>query len=795
MDDLVLKLILKAKDEMSSTIKKAASASDDDFQKLQKRLSGVADGFDSFGKKSLIAGVAIGAPLAIGIKKAADFEQQLSGIQAVTGATSTEMSKMRALALKEGADTKYSALEAAQGIEELEKAGVSTAQVLNGGLNGALSLAAAGDIGLADAAEIASTALNAFRDDNLTVSKAADILAGAANASATSVGELKYSLSMCSAVASGVGFSFKDTNTALALLAQNGLKGSDAGTSLKTMLMNLTPHTKKQCEAFVELGLAQGQVIKDAKTGKKHLEMTSNAFYDQHGNIKSLASITGILHDKLKNLTNQERMSSLQMLFGTDAVRAANIMYREGADGANAMWTAMSKVTAEKTAAIKMNNLKGSIEQLSGSVETASISYGSSLIPVIKVATDIVTGLTNAFGAVPAPIQKIIASTTALASISLIGLGAVSLACGGVVRGYSDMLSIQRLIGKSDIASKFTKITDSMSMKNMKISINPYKAITGGLANAQLKLKSFGKNIRETAIGGVGSLKIGFTGIIPAIKKSASNMQEFLLLSKTNAINGFKTSLSAIQSGFVNFVPNCKKAMNTLKSFNLVLSLNPVGVAVAAFAVGAFIVMKYWKPITAFFKGFFNGLKIGLAPLAPAFHKISNAVKPIVDWCKRLFSPINTAGKASENFGTKLGKAIGGAITWTAKLISNFTKLVTLGGRIHIGGNTSVKSAGTKVDGSHANGLSRVPFDGYIAETHKNESILTSGEAKEWRNYKSGNTSSNKIVITYSPQVKLDSGESNLEVKLMNVLKTHAKELVSIVENVYSRKYARAYDS
>ncbi|MCB2471956.1 phage tail tape measure protein, partial [Listeria monocytogenes] len=96
----------------------------------------------------------------------------------------------------------------------------------------------------ASAAEIAATVLNAFKDDNLSVADAANILAGAANASATGVEEMKMSLQQVSAVASGVGLSFDDTSTMLAVFAQNGLKGSDAGTSLKTMLQRLHPTTK-----------------------------------------------------------------------------------------------------------------------------------------------------------------------------------------------------------------------------------------------------------------------------------------------------------------------------------------------------------------------------------------------------------------------------------------------------------------------------------------------------------------------------------------------------------------------
>ncbi|PLR93237.1 phage tail tape measure protein [Bacillus sp. T33-2] len=172
-----------------------------------------------------MAFLAVGAGLGLTAKKAMDFESQMSSVKSVMspdevnefGASLTDLAK------KMGAETKFSSLEAAQGIEELIKAGVTVTDIINGGLDGALSLAVAGELELADAAEVASTALNAFKKDNLSVMQAADLLAGAANASATSVSEMKFGLSMVSAVASGVGLSFKDTTTALASFAQNGL--------------------------------------------------------------------------------------------------------------------------------------------------------------------------------------------------------------------------------------------------------------------------------------------------------------------------------------------------------------------------------------------------------------------------------------------------------------------------------------------------------------------------------------------------------------------------------------------
>ncbi|AYY28371.1 phage tail tape measure protein [Bacillus paranthracis] len=166
---------------------------------------------------------AIGRGLKAAVTESMNFEQQMANIKAVSGSTGEEMKKLSELAVNMGETTKYSSVQAGQGIEELIKAGVSLTDIINGGLEGALNLATAGELELGEAAEIASTALNAFKADHLSVADAANILSGAANASATDVRELKYGLAASSAVAAGAGMTFKDTATTLAVFAQNGL--------------------------------------------------------------------------------------------------------------------------------------------------------------------------------------------------------------------------------------------------------------------------------------------------------------------------------------------------------------------------------------------------------------------------------------------------------------------------------------------------------------------------------------------------------------------------------------------
>ena len=335
----------------------------------------------AFGGAALAGIAGLTAGLGASVAAATSFESQMSAVKAVSGATAGEMAQLQGLALQLGKDTSFSAKEAAQGIEELVKAGISIGDVMGGAASASLSLAAAGAVSVADAAEIAANAMNQFGLQGKDLAGVADLIAGAANASAIDVGDFKFSLAAVGAVANTVGFSFKDTATAIALLGQAGIKGSDAGTSLKTMLLNLQPTTKEQISLFRQLGL----LTRDG----------ANAFFDASGKVKSMAEVAGTLQNALKGMTQQQKLATLETIFGSDAIRAAAVFANEGAEGFNEMAAAMGKVTADEVAKERLNNLKGSVEQLTGSLETAAISVGLKLTPMLKGLVDAATQMVN----------------------------------------------------------------------------------------------------------------------------------------------------------------------------------------------------------------------------------------------------------------------------------------------------------------------------------------------------------------------------------------------------------------
>src|SRR5690606_18411973 len=186
------------------------------------------------------------------IYAAAKFDKQMSEVSAVAGATSEQMDELRQAALDAGEATVFSATEAAQAEAELAKAGISAADILGGALTGALDLAAAGSLDLAQAAEIAAAAMNTFDLKGQDVGHIADVLAAAANKSSAGVEDLGQGLQQVGLIAAQVDLTLEETVGLLAAFADRGLKGSDGATSLKTALLRLAAPTGKAKEMMDE---------------------------------------------------------------------------------------------------------------------------------------------------------------------------------------------------------------------------------------------------------------------------------------------------------------------------------------------------------------------------------------------------------------------------------------------------------------------------------------------------------------------------------------------------------------
>jgi murein DD-endopeptidase MepM/ murein hydrolase activator NlpD len=486
MADLALAIRIAAEDYASDKLKD-----------VERAMGGV--GSAASAAKTLLPGVAgatagLTAALGASVGVAAEFEKTMDGALAVMSPSDVQAfsGSLENLALRLGKDTSFSAKEAAAGIEELIKGGLTAQDVLDGAAESTLALAAAGGVSLPDAATIAANALAQFNLKGTDMAHVSDLIAGAANASAIDVNQFKFSLQAAGAVAAVTGFSFDDLAAGIALMGKNGIAGSDAGTSLKTMFMSLQPATAKAREEFAKLGLTTTnqarvleilnnygiQPVSDSLTDQMHqlqmavtgwnglgtmtkqqaeawneaqgeLDLMSNAFFTSEGRVKSMSEVAGVLQKSLEGMTEQQKLASLEVLFGSDAIRAGAILAKEGAEGFNDMAAAMGEVAAVDVAKARLDNLNGSMEAMSGSIETVGITIGKILIPAANEIVKAFTNVLNAFLNLSPEVQKFIAigavvaaglgvlATVALTVVAILptlvaGFAAVSVIAGAV---------------------------------------------------------------------------------------------------------------------------------------------------------------------------------------------------------------------------------------------------------------------------------------------------------------------------------------------------------------------------
>ena len=292
---------------------------------LREKFSKIGDGMKSVGRT---LSAALTLPL-VGIgtqvtRIGVQYEQAMNILQATTKATSAEMAKAATVARQLGADNtlaKTSALNAAQAMNELAKGGLTVQQAMDAA-RGTLQLATAAGIAEAQAAEIAANALNAFSLKASESTRVADLLAASANASSADITDVAAALQQSSAAAAALNIPLEDAVTAIGLMANAGIKGSDAGTSLKTAFLALAAPTKKAAGEMDALGI--------------------NAF-DASGKLLPMREIVSKVSEVFGKLTDQQKVQAAETIFGTDAMRAALTVFGAGGEKFDTMSAAVKR--------------------------------------------------------------------------------------------------------------------------------------------------------------------------------------------------------------------------------------------------------------------------------------------------------------------------------------------------------------------------------------------------------------------------------------------------------------------
>lgn len=484
---------------------RAASSAEKAGLMIGRSIDGHKDSLNTVGNAALGMGAALVVGVGLAVKSFMAFDKQMSAVQAATGETDANMVRLRDTAMQLGADTSFSAREAAQGMEELAKAGVSTNDIIGGGLKGSLDLAAAGGLSVAEAAETAATALTQFGLSGSDVGHVADLLAAGAGKAQGSVHDLGMALGQAGLVAAQYGVSIEETTGTLAAFAAAGLIGSDAGTSFKTMLMRMAAPTGEAAKLMDRLGISA---------------------YDASGSFVSMSDLAGQLQTSMSGMSESQRNAAMATLFGSDAVRAANVLYTEGAAGI-AGWTAAvdQQGYAAETAAARMDNLAGDLEKLGGAFETMMIQMGGGADGPLRGLVQGITSVVEAFGKLPAPVQQGVMVVAALA-------GAGLLAAGGLIKG---------VVAASDLMGALTSLRPAAA--NADAAFNNM-ASSSGKAGTAMRL-----------LGGYAAA----AGIALAALWAAGQITNRIFKEATPSVEEYSTALGRLGSGGAESI----NAMNT----------------------------------------------------------------------------------------------------------------------------------------------------------------------------------------------------------------------------------------
>ena len=389
--------------------------------------------FDAFKKTGAAvtgAGVALAGGLGFAVKTAANFEEAMSNVKAISGAVGGEFDSLRDKAMEMGAKTAFSASESADAMANLAQMGWKTDDIL-AGIEHTLNLAAAGSLDLADAAMIAANTINQFGLEASDAERVADVMAATASSAGTNVEEMAHALQYAGANASAAGMDIEQTAAFIGVLGDAGITGSSAGTALNAMLRDLK---------------------KNAEDGALAVGEQTVALYDANGAMRPMPDVISEIIRATENMSDEQRDAALSTLFGEEALRGFSSIAGQGADAVSNLAKELYAAggTAQNMAEIQMDNLNGALTELSSAFEGVQIALGSALIPIIRKATEWLTKLADWFNGLSENTKKSIAIFAAVASAIMLIAGPLLLLIGFIP---------QIIAGFTTLSTVFTAIT------------------------------------------------------------------------------------------------------------------------------------------------------------------------------------------------------------------------------------------------------------------------------------------------------------------------------------------------
>lgn len=560
------------KEQRLRSLEEQANQSATALQKIGatgEKLQTVGNKISSVGQKLLpVTGVVTGLGTAA-VKTAADFDSAMSRVAAVSGATGSDFDSLRDKAREMGAKTKFSATEAADAMNYMAMAGWKTEDMLSG-IEGVMYLAAASGEDLATTSDIVTDALTAFGLTAADSGHFADVLAAASSNANTNVSMMGETFKYCVPVAGALGFSVEDTAEAIGLMGNAGIKASQAGTSMRSIMTNLTGDVKLSGAAIGDVTIA-----------------TTNA----DGSMRSLSAILADCRGAFAGMTEAEKANNAETLVGKNAMSGFLALMNAAPEDIEKVSGAVNncKDAAKNMADTMQDNLEGQLTILKSQLQELAISFGDLLMPAVRSIVSGLQGMVDVLNAMPDGVKRVIMIVALLAA----ALGPVLIIIGKTLSAIGTIMTwTPKLAGAiSAVKGAFAALNATMMANPIAIVI----ATIAALVAAFIYLWNTNEEFRQFWIRLWNEIKEVAVQVWTAVS-------QFLV----SAWNGIRNTAVAVWNGIRDFFSGLWVGIKTL--FTTVVT------AISTFLVGAWngiraTVMAVWNAISAFFGSVWNGIR------------------------------------------------------------------------------------------------------------------------------------------------------------------------------------------
>lgn len=467
-----------------------------------------------------------------GLKVASDFDSAMSGVKAISGATGEEFDALRAKAIELGGSTAFSANEVAEAMTEMAKAGWDSQQILDG-MGGVLDAAAASGENLGTVSTIVADAITGFGMEAKESTRVADLLTQAANSGTIGINDLGESFKYIAPVAGSMGLSIEDVTTALSAMSMSGIKGSQAGTSLRGVLTRMVKPTDKVAAAMDELGIV---------------------LTNSDGTFKSLDQILSEMRGSFSGLTDEQKTYYAATLAGQEGMSGLLSLLNMSQEEYDEIAASMDNASgvAQETAAVMRDNLAADVEELGGSLESLAITLAEHIIPHLRTFVQWLTELVGKFADLDPETQKTILKFAGIAAVIgpvILVIGKLVTAVGSVVTAFGKIKGAIAGISAPVVAVVAVIATLVAAFKHLWDTNEEFRnkmtAIWDGIKS---KFESFAQGIvdRLNALGFdfenfgevVKAIWDGFCSLLAPIFEGVFNQVSVILGSALDALTG-----------------------------------------------------------------------------------------------------------------------------------------------------------------------------------------------------------------------------------------------------------------